>query len=377
MQKHENKTQTVVLSKHPNRFKGEIEDLRGKKFGELIVINFDKKDHLGRAKWLCRCSCGKMTSVLGYHLKAGAIKSCGHLNHQKDPNALTRTNWYSNYKSMIKRVTNPNENDRKFYNHNRINGPLIDPEWRKDAWTFYQEIGPKKHFDDTIDRINPKLGYVKGNVRWASKSLQALNRINKELPKSGYRGILLAPAGENRRAHNRYIPMITIHKKPKYLGHFYNIDNAKRVRYDIETKYHLTHTFERPAGPIEKEPDYNYDPLRGIKYDETRRKWRVNIHGKYLGQTDTKEEAIKLRDNPQKAKEQLASRHNQGIIVISPQGNKQRFSSIAAFHKFYKTHANVNRFIKNKKPITSRRSKFYGCLFKYATGHETDIPLTK
>lgn len=74
MQKHENKTQTVVLSKHPNRFKGEIEDLRGKRFGELTVINFDKKDHLGRAKWLCRCSCGKMTSVLGYHLKAGAIK---------------------------------------------------------------------------------------------------------------------------------------------------------------------------------------------------------------------------------------------------------------------------------------------------------------
>lgn len=53
-------------------------DMTGKEFGELIVIerDFSKK---GRAFWFCKCSCGKIISVMGKNLRSGNTKSCGHL----------------------------------------------------------------------------------------------------------------------------------------------------------------------------------------------------------------------------------------------------------------------------------------------------------
>ena len=40
--------------------------------------------------------------------------------------------WYSNYSAMVSRATNPNDNDKKYYNHDRINGPMIEKSWLED-----------------------------------------------------------------------------------------------------------------------------------------------------------------------------------------------------------------------------------------------------
>lgn len=54
------------------------EDLSGKFFGEIEVLRFDEKSKgTGNKRWICKCSCGKEWSVLGYNLKNGNIKSCG------------------------------------------------------------------------------------------------------------------------------------------------------------------------------------------------------------------------------------------------------------------------------------------------------------
>lgn len=50
-----------------------LQDLTGKTFGELTAL-----EYVGKRKWLCRCSCGKVYSVNTYDLTSGHSKSCGH-----------------------------------------------------------------------------------------------------------------------------------------------------------------------------------------------------------------------------------------------------------------------------------------------------------
>ena len=52
-------------------------DLIGQQFGRLTVIGHSENNKSGQSRWSCLCECGKETEVLGGHLRAGKIKSCG------------------------------------------------------------------------------------------------------------------------------------------------------------------------------------------------------------------------------------------------------------------------------------------------------------
>lgn len=61
-----------------------IEDLTGKNFGRLTVVERDfERDKNSKTKcnahWLCKCDCGNpiLSSVTGYQLKTGHTQSCG------------------------------------------------------------------------------------------------------------------------------------------------------------------------------------------------------------------------------------------------------------------------------------------------------------
>lgn len=54
------------------------EDLTGKRFGQLTVLG-PAEDANGKARWLCRCDCGKEKITYGSNLKKGTTKSCGCL----------------------------------------------------------------------------------------------------------------------------------------------------------------------------------------------------------------------------------------------------------------------------------------------------------
>lgn len=67
-----------------------IKDYKGKRFGRLTVMEFDKRtkniSKKGKAYynyyWKCKCDCGKETSVLITNLIKGTTKSCGCLNKE-------------------------------------------------------------------------------------------------------------------------------------------------------------------------------------------------------------------------------------------------------------------------------------------------------
>lgn len=53
------------------------EDLRGKRFNRLTVIDQEKRENTKRHYWRCLCDCGNETVVEESHLKGGHTKSCG------------------------------------------------------------------------------------------------------------------------------------------------------------------------------------------------------------------------------------------------------------------------------------------------------------
>lgn len=52
-------------------------ELKGKKFGELTVIKTAGMTISKKRKWLCQCSCGKLTVAQTQHLLEGRRVSCG------------------------------------------------------------------------------------------------------------------------------------------------------------------------------------------------------------------------------------------------------------------------------------------------------------
>lgn len=57
-----------------------------------------------------------------------------------------------------------------------IKGKTWDDEFETFAG-FLRYVGPKPTSDLTLDRIDPEQGYIRNNIRWASKQLQSENRL--------------------------------------------------------------------------------------------------------------------------------------------------------------------------------------------------------
>ncbi len=74
---------------------GEIKNIPvGSIFGRLTVIGLDETK-IGKAYWICNCSCGNTVSVNAYNLKKGATKSCGCLKYEvnKDKLGIESSSW--------------------------------------------------------------------------------------------------------------------------------------------------------------------------------------------------------------------------------------------------------------------------------------------
>lgn len=69
-----------ILTSSGKPYRGE--DLTGKKFGELTCLFVTDKTSCRDHYWVCRCDCGKLTSVASHNLKRGNTKRCKFHNHR-------------------------------------------------------------------------------------------------------------------------------------------------------------------------------------------------------------------------------------------------------------------------------------------------------
>ena len=68
-----------------SKLKNEINNV----YGYLTVIERAPNSLDGRARWVCKCKCGNLVTVLGNHLRGGRIKSCGCYQKEQTSKAST------------------------------------------------------------------------------------------------------------------------------------------------------------------------------------------------------------------------------------------------------------------------------------------------
>lgn len=170
----------------------DYKDLTGKCFGRLVVESFDKM-HMqpsGKAvpRWLCKCDCGVVKSVMQRHLKSGNTQSCGCLNKERSTKSgMHGTRPYKIWHNMKQRCENLNSTNYAKYG---AKGIVYDPKWKtfKGFWED-MEVGYKDNL--TLDRINSKGNYCKDNCQWTTTTQQNRNQGKMSSNTSGKTGVYL------------------------------------------------------------------------------------------------------------------------------------------------------------------------------------------
>lgn len=168
-----------------------VVELSGKIFGNLTVMHRNGSLD-GKATWVCKCVCGNLCSVTGDNLRRKHTQSCGCLQKQRVISKLTkhsmsRSKEYIAWLSVKSRTTNKFDKDYSVYSKLGM-----EDSWKSNFSEFLGEIGkvPDNKVQWSVGRIDNKLGYFKGNIRWESPKEQSRNKGMYDNNVSGETGVV-------------------------------------------------------------------------------------------------------------------------------------------------------------------------------------------
>lgn len=163
-------------------------DLTGKTFGRLTAISNRIDSKMGRV-WLCKCECGKFKEIVGGSLTQGHTTSCGLSPCRPFPFG-NKNKHFKGYKEIHLVFFNTYKNNSKL---NNVEFEIsIEYVWdifikqkRKCALSgvelkFSSNLRGKRDGDASIDRINPKLGYIKNNIQLIHKDLNIIKGFSED-----------------------------------------------------------------------------------------------------------------------------------------------------------------------------------------------------
>jgi hypothetical protein len=156
-------------------------DMVGKKFGKLTVLKKSHRSENKKIYYECACDCGKTNTVVGVHLRAGRIRSCGCLlaeNKSRVTHGLSNSYEYSVWLNIKQRCGNQNNPAYKYYGGRGID---VCESWFNSYEVFVADMGNAPSKKHSIDRIDNNSGYNKENCRWVEISVQSRNKRNNKM----------------------------------------------------------------------------------------------------------------------------------------------------------------------------------------------------
>jgi hypothetical protein len=150
----------------------------GETFGFLTTLERipAAKTKDGKARWICKCRCGKTREVDSYAMRKGLVTSCGCyyaslIGNRSRIHGMARTRIYAVWKTMHSRCENPNAMGYKNWGGRGI---TVCERW-KDFRNFLADMGPPPP-KLTLERKNNGGNYEPDNCYWATRAAQAINQ---------------------------------------------------------------------------------------------------------------------------------------------------------------------------------------------------------
>jgi len=159
-----------------------IENLKGKTFGRLEVVEFAYSDKYRTSIWKCIYRCGNVVYVRSNNLKSGYTRSCGCYNIERSievntTHRMNRTRIYSIWDNMMQRCYNIKNTNYKHYGGRGIK---VCERWHVFE-NFYKDVGDPPSGKHELDRIENNGMYSIDNYRWVTRKEQMRNTRNNVL----------------------------------------------------------------------------------------------------------------------------------------------------------------------------------------------------
>lgn len=158
-------------------------NLTDQKFGELTIIGLDtnKKSKRKRKYWICKCSCGNITSICSDYLLNSGVERCN-----KCCNVFNNNNNWQGTRYIGLGYFNAIKHSAKKRGHSfnitieYVDKLLIEQNFK----CIYSGlelaiVSRNSKCDASLDRIDSKIGYEIGNVQWVHK---IVNDMKGRLP---------------------------------------------------------------------------------------------------------------------------------------------------------------------------------------------------
>lgn len=166
------------------------DNLKGKRFGRLLILELTNKKN--RRYWKCKCDCGNIKVVSSNKLKTGHTESCGCIRKERYDYLKDNPPKY-----QYKLWRGHEEISMTYYKALQSGARRRDMDFSVSMeylWNLYTEQNKKcalcgeeivfarniKSGDQTasLDRKDSRKGYVEGNVQWVHKDI---NKIKTDM----------------------------------------------------------------------------------------------------------------------------------------------------------------------------------------------------
>ena len=211
-------------------------DMTGERYGLLTVIERAGSTKDSKPLWRCKCDCGNEATLPRSALIHGQ-RSCGCMQGVRSdiltPLVLRHSHsnrLYNTWSAMRERCYKPYKQNYKYYGGRGI---TVCDEWKDDFDTFAQWALANGYGETLeLDRIDTDGNYSPDNCRWVTHQQNSWTRGVKRTNKSGVTGVIWTPSRTG--IGGKWRAQIMTNGKPKHLGYYETIEEAKAAREKAE-----------------------------------------------------------------------------------------------------------------------------------------------